>query len=423
LKGEKGDRGERGFVGLKGDKGDKGEKGDVGPRGLRGIPGRDGEKGEKGDRGLQGIPGKDGLSNLTFLPRLIWNDTTNRLELRLTINNVTKSSPVILPMDCDLSELIQYLTDIQEKVTVQAPIKSGECGPPSEPGDWYDYEPSSPINANGFGEAFELLSAQIAQLHETACKGVQPKVPTRDLPALIECKEDEEGNKQVQEMSLAAMQTDLGFLPPWAFGIAKDVVAPWAIDQALNWLENSLKEQTKINQELLCKLDCGSQDVTVLLPDPRAVWNTKGSYLLFFWYIEGNPTWNNRSQLAEPIDEIVNPSDPDKVWDAYFAGLEITLGHQWGQILTADRRRRYPLYRGWFFDKNEAKNKLYQIASLSKIPIRENDNPSFRESNNPTSRITYAGQVMKLRKVCVGVKPEDSDQVTILRAYEPPKTT
>ncbi|WP_223342875.1 hypothetical protein [Synechocystis sp. PCC 7339] len=435
-KGDKGDRGERGLPGkdgVKGDKGDRGErglpgkdgvKGDRGDRGERGLPGQDGtkgEKGDKGDRGLQGLPGKDGLTDLTFTPRLFWNPNNNRLELRLTINGTTKTTTVTIPMECDFSELIEYLEDIQDKVTITPDIQTGECRDPSEPGDWYQYLPGPAATAGGLEEAFILLSNQIKELHETACQGVQPKVPVKDLPQIIECVTNEEtGDVQVQTMSLGDMELSRGFVPPWAWGVARDVVAPWAIDQALNWLGNWLTEQTKINQEIICKLEAGG-DCSVLLPDPSAVWNTKGSYLLFFWYLEGQPNWKHTTQLAEPIEAIANPGDPASVWATYFAGLEIKLGNQWAQIYTADKRRRSPLYRGWFWDKQEAEDKLYQIAALSKIPIREINNPVFTDVKNHTVHLSNQGQTMKLRKVCIAVKAEDSDQITIVRGYERPQ--
>ncbi|MCT0253539.1 collagen-like protein [Synechocystis sp. CS-94] len=426
-KGDKGDRGERGLQGLpgqdgaKGEKGDRGDRGERGERGLPGLKGDKGEKGDNGDRGERGLPGKDGLTDLTFTPRLFWNPNNNRLELRLTINGTTKTTTVTIPMECDFSELIEYLQDIQDKVTITPDIQAGECGDPSEPGDWYQYIPGTAVPAGGLEEAFTLLSNQIKELHETACQGVQPKVPVRDLPQVIECVKDEEtGDVQVQAMSLGDMETNLGFVPPWAIGVAKDVIAPWAIDQALNWLGNWLTEQTKINQEIICKIEAGG-DCSVLLPDPSAVWNTKGSYLLFYWYLEGQPNWKHTTQLAEPIDAITNPGDPASVWATYFAGLEIKIGNQWAQIYTADKRRRSPLYRGWFWDKQEAEDKLYQIAALSKIPIREFNNPKFTEVKNQTVHLTNQGKIMKLRKVCVAVKTEDSDQITIVRGYERPQ--
>jgi hypothetical protein len=328
-------------------------------------------------------------------------------------------------MECDFSELIEYLEDIRDKVTITPDIQVGECSDPSEPGDWYQYLPGPAVTAGGLEEAFTLLSNQIKELHETACQGVQPKVPVKDLPQIIECVTNEEtGEIQVQAMSLGDMELSRGFVPPWAWGVARDVVAPWAIDQALNWLGNWLTEQTKINQEIICKLE-GGGDCGVLLPDPRAVWNTYGNYLIFYWKLENAETpedkrWNNTTQLAEPIDALLTGAEG--VWDAYFADIKITLGNQWGSIYSENKARRHPLYRGWFSDIDHAEEMLWKIANLSKIPKRQSDNPKFPLVRNQTTHLVHQGKTMVLRKVCVAVKHEGSDKIDIIHGYEP-KTT
>jgi hypothetical protein len=172
-------------------------------------------------------------------------------------------------------------------------------------------------------------------------------------------------------MSLGDMELSRGFVPPWAWGVARDVVAPWAIDQALNWLGNWLTEQTKINQEIICNLE-SSETFIPIIPDPRAVTNTHGSYLFFFWKLAGasgdeEKRYHSSSQLADPIDEILYPADPKTVWETYFAGISIIKGNQYGAIWTKDKSRRYPLYQGFFNDISSGRTALRQIAALSKI--------------------------------------------------------
>jgi hypothetical protein len=191
-------------------------------------------------------------------------------------------------------------------------------------------------------------------------------------------------------------------------------------------LKGYFQAQSYIHAKSIC-LQAAKEDTTVLLPDPSAVWNTKGNYLLFFWKLDvENPTqkqkiWRHKTQLADPIDELIDPSDPDSVWNQYFANIYQIIGNQYGDYRSKDMARRFPLYRGWFKDSEEGTRFFESIKDLTKIEGAEKSNPSFPVKINQSVDKQNKGYKMVLRKVCVIKKYEDSDKIDILRGYKPPK--
>jgi hypothetical protein len=313
-------------------------------------------------------------------------------------------------------ELVCHLGDL---LKLASEIRQGQYKAPEKEGQWYEYDPQPTAYVTDLSAAFSKLSEQIEALHKDTVKAINPLESTRELPQLIECFTDPDtGAIEAKEIEYDRMITDYGFVRPWG----EDKYAAqshWVTGRAMTWNEQLLQEQNKLDTDIFCDLT----GPFVLLPDPRAVWNTFGNYLLFYWKLEDPQTpeekrWNNRTQLAEPIDALL--AGGEEIWEVYFAPIKIVLGNQWGSIYSADKARRNPLYRGWFKDIPHAEEKLWQIANLSKIPKRDNDNPSFPIVRNQTTRLQFQGKTMILRKVCVGYKSPGSDRVDILFAYEPP---
>lgn len=190
-------------------------------------------------------------------------------------------------------------------------------------------------------------------------------------------------------------------------------------------LKGYFQAQAYIHAKSIC-LQAAKEDTTVLLPDPSAVWNTKGNYLLFFWKLdvenltEKQKNWRHVTQLADPIDELLNPSDPKQIWDQYFAGIYQIIGNKWGQYRGKDKAKRYPLYKGWFKDEEEGERFFDSIKNLTKIEGDDKNNPSFPNKKNQSVDKQNAGCKIVLRKVCVAYKKEDSDEVEILYGFKCP---
>jgi hypothetical protein len=175
---------------------------------------------------------------------------------------------------------------------------------------------------------------------------------------------------------------------------------------------------------MICDLQ--NQGCSVLIPDPSAVWNTEGYYIFFYWKLATPKTdkeklWNHSTQLASPIQELITPSKPETVWETYFADIYQILGNQWGELRTKNKARRYPLYKGWFQDKDEARRFLNSIKTLTTIETDDKNNPSFPEKDNQSTQLVNQGKKIILRKVCIGLKQTDTDKVDILQGYSPPK--
>jgi hypothetical protein len=330
-KGEKGDKGDRGLQGLPGQdgaKGEKGDKGDRGERGLQGLPGQDGAKGEKGDRGekgergLQGPPGESGLGQLTFNPQLVWNTETNRLELRLNINGQQKNTGVLIPMDCDFSEILPVLQDIQEKVTVSPLIESGGDLPPESEGEWHTYEPYEAIEANGLHESLRQLSLQIREVHETTVKAINPKVLPPRLETPFWCKPlyDEETETTVYEVTPMddEILPQFGFTPPWSvLGGTEAKLQTWVNQKILQWSGNIRQSEAKRYVEENCpEEDKENQETYVVgcFPkvDPEAptiylepwVWEVRSPY---GWEYENIFNSLTRDQEEFALDENLMP--------------------------------------------------------------------------------------------------------------------
>ena len=62
------------------------------------------------------------------------------------------------------------------------------------------------------------------------------------------------------------------------------------------------------------------------------------------------------------------------------------------------------------------------MANLSKIEVDTKNNPSYPQKDNQSTNLVNQGKTIVLRKVCVGRKHQDSDDVEILRGYQPPKS-
>ena len=360
----------------------------------------------------------------------------NQLNIK---NNLSIQQNNLLNIQAKLNIQQNNLTTIEDKVTPEVFVRKGECIEPLEEGDWYQYNELESTHGQGLEEILTYVTYQIQDLHKEVCKAVQPKITPKELPKLIECVENPEtGAMEVQELSLETMQANFGFVAPWVIGGAKKYVVPFLIDKAIEWGQQLLTEQTKKTYALICNTIENENCCSVLIPDPSAVWNTEGNYIFFHWRIQapldqnGNEQpdlltkkekqWKNVTQLADPIDGILTPDDPNAVWNIYFANIRQQLGDQWGEIRTKNKARRYPLYKGWFADKGEAIRALFSMASLSKIEVDTKNNPSYPKKDNQSTNLVNQGKTIVLRKVCVGRKHQDSDNVEILKGYQPPKS-
>jgi hypothetical protein len=118
---------------------------------------------------------------------------------------------------------------------------------------------------------------------------------------------------------------------------------------------------------------------------------------------------------------LISPDDPETVWETYFADIYQIVGNQWGEMRTKNKARRYPLYKGWFQDKDEVRRFLNSIKKLTTIEADDKNNPSFPQKDNQSTRLVNQGKTIVLRKVCIGLKNSDTDKIDILQGYAPPK--
>ncbi|MBE9202300.1 collagen-like protein, partial [Synechocystis salina LEGE 06099] len=337
--GEKGDKGDRGERGLPGQDGEKGDKGD---RGERGLPGQDGAKGEKGDRGdrgekgergLQGPPGESGLGQLIFNPQLVWNTETNRLELRLNINGQQKNTGVLIPMDCDFSEILPVLQDIQEKVTVSPLIESGGDLPPESEGEWHTYEPYEAIEANGLHESLRQLSLQIREVHETTVKAINPKVlpPRLETPFWCQPLYDEETETTTYEVTPMddEILPQFGFTPPWSvLGGTEAKLQTWVNQKILQWSGNIRQSEAKRYVEENCPEENQENQETYVVGcfpkvDPEAP-----TIYLEPW------VWEIRSPYGWEYEKIFNSLTRDQEEFALDENLEPINKKSWQTLLT-----------------------------------------------------------------------------------------
>ncbi len=351
---------------------------------------------------------------------LVWNkvnvDITNYLtaiQNELTVNITGYLVAIQNNIDVDIIPTLNLsfdlLTGIQESLDVKPTLYQDDCKMPQlPPADKpmpdeitpYIYSQKE-IIGQGFSQSISLLSSQISRVFEEICK--MKKVY----------------NFQELECCEGADCTDPKDIEQ---GYRMIIHTPTSIEVGLQILQ---KEINTIQQQLVCS-DKADNSCSVLIPDPSAVWNTEGYYIFFHWKIE-NPQndnekrWSNSTQLASPISGLINSPEPEKVWDNYFAGIYQILGNQWGELRTKNKARRYPLYKGWFQDKDEARRFLNSIKNLTTIETDDKNNPSFPEKDNQSTRLVNQGKKIILRKVCIGLKNPDTDQVDILQGYSPPK--
>jgi hypothetical protein len=131
----------------------------------------------------------------------------------------------------------------------------------------------------------------------------------------------------------------LGWILPWIIppqGAVGSAVVSYIISNLLDWFFKTNQKQYEDSLKIMCNMQ-NQDSCSVLIPDPSAVWNTEGYYIFFHWKIENPQTdkeklWNHSTQLASPVSGLMNPSEPEKVWDTYFAGIYQILGNQWGQL-------------------------------------------------------------------------------------------
>jgi hypothetical protein len=257
------------------------------------------------------------------------------------------------------------------------------------------------IVGQGFSQSISLLSGQISRVFEEICKSKNVY------------------NFQELECCEGADCTDPQDIEQ---GYRMIVHTPTSIEVGLQILQ---KEINTIQQQLVCS-DKTDNSCSVLIPDPSAVWNTEGYYIFFYWKLENPQTdkekiWNQSTQLSSPIQELITPSEPETVWDTYFANIYQIIGNQWGQLRSKNKARRYPLYSGWFQDQDEARRFLNSIKPLTTIEADDKNNPSFPVKENQSVRLVNQGKKIVLRKVCIGLKHTDTDKVDILQGYSPPK--
>ena len=445
--GKPGPQGKPGKDGKDGTDGRDGKDGVMGPFGPRGAPGIPGPQGKQGP---QGPPGKNAapiyvVPIIPVIPpapkptcnfSLTWDAANSILKANLQIGDCRVQPNVKIPMD---SNLENYLKDIQNKVTIAPPIQKGEATKPDTEGDWYKYQALGPNNATGLSDAFKLLSEQIENAHKDVCKGIEHKMTLPTLPTPITCQTDPiTGETTTQSMSLESL-AGLGWILPWiipAEGAVGSAVVSYIISNLLDWLFKTNQKQYEDSLKIMC--DMQNQDsCSVLIPDPSAVWNTNGYYLFLHWKIappvdedgqerldwmtKAEKEWKQRTQIASPLDTFINPSDADKIWGNYFAAIYQILGNQWGEIRSKDKAKRYPIYKGWFANVDEGRRFLKSIVKLSTIPYDDKNTPTFPLKDNQSTRIINQGKKIVLRKVCVALKHEDSDQIDILQGYGPKK--
>ncbi|WP_107666491.1 hypothetical protein [Cyanothece sp. BG0011] len=171
-------------------------------------------------------------------------------------------------------------------------------------------------------------------------------------------------------------------------------------------------------QNKVCELeiDCGQ-----LLPTDLAIWVNYGYYILFYWKWENKEvkTGLNFTQLPEPIDALINPIDINTVWDQYFQGIYRIIGEQFS-FLHIDNVKT-PIYRGWFLNNSEAIRFYNSIIPLTRLSIKQENNPAFPTYSNKQTNIKNTGERVLLRKVCIIEKLRNSDDINHIITYGPPK--
>lgn len=193
------------------------------------------------------------------------------------------------------------------------------------------------------------------------------------------------------------------------------------IDEPIDSLSSSLytlNSQLYDIQNKICELD---HDCGQLLPTDLAIWVNYGYYILFYWKWE-NPeikTGLSFTQLPDPIEELISPSDIDIIWDQYFKDIYRIIGSQFSFLHTNNVKT--PIYRGWFLDNNEAMRFYNSIVGLTQLPIREENNPAFPSYANKTTNIKNVGEKIFLRKVCIIEKLRYSDDIDHIITYAPSK--
>jgi hypothetical protein len=349
--GKPGKDGRDGTNGVDGRDGKDGKDGVRGPFGPRGAVGPPGIPGPQGKQGPPGKPGKNAapiyvVPIAPIIPpapkptcnfSLSWDAANSILKANLQIGDCRTQPSVKIPIDMDTTNLENYLKDIQNKVTVTPPIQKGEAVEPDQQGDWYQYHALGPNNATGLSDAFKLLSEQIENAHKDTVKGIEHKMTLPTLPTPITCQIDPTtGETQTQSMSIEGL-AGLGWILPWIIppqGAVGSAVVSYIISNLLDWFFKTNQKQYEDSLKIMCNMQ-NQDSCSVLIPDPSAVWNTEGYYIFFHWKIENPQTdkeklWNHSTQLASPVSGLMNPSEPEKVWDTYFAGIYQILGNQWG---------------------------------------------------------------------------------------------
>jgi Collagen triple helix repeat (20 copies) len=343
------------------------------------------------------------------------------------------------------------IQELKDQLKIDFLFRTGICEEPESEGDWYEYkEPSVLQQATNFQEALEQLHKQLIEIHKDVCKGVQPRmdISAYKIPVGYECSDNQEtGETEIKHASFEGVDIDedgymplkqavlvpttaplivrivktiaLPFIKKWFKEEAGKIVLSFFLQKMLEILWSQLFEQEKQRLEVICKQDCPA----ILMPDPRAITESIGKYLIITWMDEANQNtkiYKTQTQIAEPIDALWDGTSEQLKgnWDRYFANLKWYAGNQYMRFRVEEKRAS--LIHGYFSSVEKAKEFIEWAKTITKLTPIETGNPVFPCFENNKVQIKTKTRIVYNAKI-IEKKTDTNDECNVLVVYRRPK--
>ena len=395
LKGDKGDPGKQGLKGDKGFKGDQGEQGKQGIPGKDGKPGAKGDKGDKGDRGADGLDGAPGQQGAPGRPG--GSGSPGRPSPTPVVPSPSSPGGSTASPKNTISFTLNYDKNTHKLVAIVSVNGASATA-------------TTIIDMDSFTDCCNQILNRISNTENNLSKLINnTNNKTIDIPS-IKIIVDDIKNKLTFSSSINEGKCD---------PITHDYVdINVYTDNSFSAAFTDLSKQVKAVHKQICSLD---QDIPVLLPDPRGILETFEYYLLFTWGWEDQPSnkkYRGVSQLKKPKAEIIQATNAnaDAIWTKYFEPLRYKRGNQVVSLWSKDFVN--PIYTCYVYDKNEGKQFLTNLSTITDLELKPNRQIAYPEYENDNTSLVNAGKFFIPRKVTLVQKPsKSSDEVIKLREF------
>lgn len=186
-----------------------------------------------------------------------------------------------------------------------------------------------------------------------------------------------------------------------------------------------MADQNEQLWQSLCELEIESEGENCsVLVDNNTVSLSYGYYLILYWKWTDKTITSNAGYwtVRNPIPELINPTNPETIWNTYFNGISYTVGEVKRvdySINSEGITIKHPLLNGYFSDDTEGDRIFNLLRPLSTETRKPTNNPFTPLYGNPQTHIKHSEKVKILRKVCVVQKSQNSNETITVNVYVP----